>query len=277
MSLPFSDHCEPLVGCEQEFDDLLTATCRRADADKYRYLELRPLSLGPNKLKVLQESANFRFHTLDLRPTLEQLFANFHKDCVQRKIRRANRARLECENGSSHAFLDQFYEMFVRARRSHGLPPQPKAWFRNLIDCFGEALKIRLARNAGQPVAAILTIQHKDSLVYKYGCSDPRFNNLGGTFLLFWNAIQEAKQNKLRIFDLGRSDCHNNGLITFKNRLGATSSALSYWRRYGLGHGPEEFKVADEDWKLRAMKTTFPHLHPVLLSAVGNILYKHIG
>ena len=42
----------------------------------------------------------------------------------------------------------------------------------------------------------------------------------GGTFLLFWNAIQEAKQNKLRIFDLGRSDCHNNGLITFKNLTG---------------------------------------------------------
>ena len=88
-------------------------------------------------------------------------------------------------------------------RRRHRIPPQPKQWFRNLLDCFGEAAQIRIAFKNQRPLAAILTRQHKDILVYKYGCSDGRFNKLGGTHLLFWKAIQEAKSRRLRVFDLG--------------------------------------------------------------------------
>ena len=51
-------------------------------------------------------------------------------------------------------------------------------------------------------MAAILTFRHKDTLVYKFGCSDARFNNLGGTQFLFWKAIQQANLAGLRVFDL---------------------------------------------------------------------------
>src|SRR5262249_27120932 len=121
-------------------------------------------------------------------------------------------------------------DLLVRTRRRHQVLPQPKGWFRNLIDCFGEALQIRVAFTNHQPVAAILTLRHRDTLVYKYGCSDTDFNNLGGTQLLFWKAIQEAKFAGLQTFDLGRTDCDNEGLITFKDRLGAARSSLTYSR-----------------------------------------------
>ena len=38
----------------------------------------------------------YYLHSLDLRLT-EQLFRNFHKDCVQRKIHRAEREKLKYE------------------------------------------------------------------------------------------------------------------------------------------------------------------------------------
>jgi len=76
----------------------------------------------------------------------------------------------------------------------------------NLIDCFGEALKIRIALRWGMPIAAILTLRYTDTLVYKYGCSDARFHPLSGMQLLFWRSIQEAKRDWLRTFDLGRSE-----------------------------------------------------------------------
>jgi hypothetical protein len=173
--------------------------------------------------------------------------------------------------------LDEFYGLFLLSRQSQGVPPQPKAWFRNLVDCFGKALKIRLATKAGRPIAAILTIEHKDTIVYKYGCSDARFNNLGGTSLLFWSAIQEAKLKGLNMFDFGRSDWHNQGLITFKNRWGATQSNLTYWRHDGPGHSALKFKPAAEDWKLRAAKAAFSRLPGGMLSLAGNLFYKHIG
>jgi len=79
-------------------------------------------------------------------------------------------------------------------------------------------LQIRVAFHGKWPVAAILTLRHKDTLIYKYGASDTRFNHLGGTQLLFWNAIQEAKREGLLTFDLGRTDRDNVFRLSWKWR-----------------------------------------------------------
>ena len=116
-------------------------------------------------------------------------------------------------------------------RRRHGLPPQPRQWFRNLADCFGDALKIRIALKDDRPLAAIVTLQHKEAMVYKYGCSDPDYNNLGGTHMVMWKAISDAKCQGLGTFDFGRSDFPNEGLMTFKDRWGSTRSTLCHAER----------------------------------------------
>src|SRR5262249_25321288 len=147
-----------------------------------------------------------------------------HKDSTQRKIRRAEREGLTYEDGRSAPLLNAFFGLLLVTRRRHQLPPQPKQWFQNLIDCFGESLKIRVASKDGRPIAAILTLRHKNTLLYKYGGSCVECNNMGGMHLLLWKSIQEAKQYGLRKFDLGRSDYENTGLITFKDRWGGTRS-----------------------------------------------------
>ena len=126
--------------------------------------------------------------------------------------------------------LNAFWELFLTTRQHHGAPPQPKPWFRNLIDCFGESLQIRVALKQKQPIAAILTLRHGNTLVYKYGGSDSRFDDLGGTHLLLWRSILEARQLGLHTFDLGRSEIENQNLITFKDRWGADRSTLTYSR-----------------------------------------------
>ena len=67
-------------------------------------------------------------------------------------------------------------------------------------------------------------------LVYKYGVSDERFHRLGAMPLLLWKAMLDAKDRGLSLFDLGRTDADNSGLATFKERLGATRSTLTYVR-----------------------------------------------
>jgi lipid II:glycine glycyltransferase (peptidoglycan interpeptide bridge formation enzyme) len=136
----------------------------------------------------------------------------------------------------------------------------------------GSALRIRVASKDGKPVASILTLQHGRTLVYKYGCSDKVFNNLGGMPLLFWRAIQDAKSEGLAEFDLGRSDWENNGLIQFKDRLGATRSTLTYWR-----YPASSAAHAGPAWQMNVAKRVVAHLPNVCLSAVGNLLYRHAG
>jgi hypothetical protein len=231
VSVPFSDHCDPLVRTEEELKHFLVPLKLDVDADEADYLEFRPRTYSDKSDEHLGIAGEYWAHRIDLRLPLEQLYRGFHKDCIQRKIRRAEQESLTYEEGRCEKLLSEFYKLHVLTRRRHQIPPQPYAWFQNLIVCMKEMVNICLASKAGRPVAAIFTLQYKHTLVYKYGCSDKRFNRLGSEPFLFWKAIQKAKSNGMCEFDLGRSDLANTGLSTFKERLGAKRSPLVY-RRY---------------------------------------------
>jgi hypothetical protein len=162
-------------------------------------------------------------------------------------------------------------------RRRHRLPPQPREWFQNLARFLGDALKIRIARKDGCPVAAMLTVRFKDTLVYKYGCADERYNNFGGVPMLFWTAIQEAHAAGLQVFDFGRTDAGQSGLITFKNRWGACQSPLNYLRFAPAGKSTHMFDLPTSRWKTIATKELLSHFPGPLLPILGRVLYKHIG
>jgi len=274
VSLPFSDHCEPLLKNAEELAALLSRVESQCRVGKWKYFEFRPLLLKESDggQEYLAKSGEFSFHKLDLRPELNQLFSNFHKSCIQRNIQKAERERLTNEEGRSEALVVKFYRLLLLTRRRHKLPPQPLRWFRNLVECFGEDLTIRVASKGGQPIASILTLSYKKSLVYKYGCSDEKFHNLGGMPLLFWRAIQDAKKVGAREFDLGRSDLSNSSLATFKEHLGAERSKLCYFR---LGqHVPAR---SNTDWKMRLVHSAFAHMPTPLTRFASNILYRYVG
>jgi CelD/BcsL family acetyltransferase involved in cellulose biosynthesis len=277
VSVPFSDHCAPLIRGDEDARSFYSAMEKEGREGKWRYIEMRPLetveTIGPD----WHPAITYTLHQLDLTPDLDTLFHNFHKSSVQRKVRRAEREGLEYKEGSTRTLLDSFYQLLVITRRRHQVPPQPKAWFQNLSDCFGESLKIRIALKDRQPVAGTLTIRYKDTLVYKYGGSDTRFNHMGGMHLLYWKAIQDAKNSGLRTFDLGRSDYEQDGLITFKTRWGAKQSLLTYIRFGVAGRSEHVFDPSGTGWKMRIVKHAFAHAPTRLLSAIGGILYKHVG
>ena len=140
VSLPFSDHCQPLAESEEELEELLSAVERELDPSKWTYVEIRPIDLPERARTYLEKAQTFCLHRLDLSPSREELFRGFHKDCIQRKIRRAEREALVDEDGRSETLLRKFYELHVLTRRRQRLPPQPLMWFRNLIVCMGDKL-----------------------------------------------------------------------------------------------------------------------------------------
>ena len=271
VSLPFSDHCEPLVNNSAELDHLLLHMNRDVDAGKWRYVEIRPIVCQPGSQTGFGRSITYSFHRLDLRKSGQELLHSFHKDCVQRKIRRAEREKLQCEEGTSESLLQKFYRLQVMTRRRQHLPPQPISWFRALVAEFGDSVKIRVASKDDLAIASILTITHKKSMVYKYGCSDARFHKFGGTALLFWNAIQEANDKGLDEFEMGRSDGANHGLIAFKEHWGAVRSELNYWT-YASTHRVTSSTPS------KAMMRQFVRVAPdPILKLTGRLFYRHIG
>ena len=278
VSVPFSDHCQPLADTKQSLLALFRGAETQVCAEGWRYLELRPLKPTGISRTNWHTSAVYLHHQVDLEPAVEVLFRNLHKDSVQRKIQRAEREGLRYEEGTSERLLEAFYQIMVQTRRRHGVPPQPKEWFRALVQEFGSDLQIRAAFHGLKAVAATMTIRYKDSLVYKYGGSAVSHNKLGGMHLLYWNAIQDAKQWGLRTFDLGRTDAGQAGLATFKKRWGACESSVAYSRYTEAGDDSlHDFEVAVPNWKMRAAKSFFRNSPDRLLPVVGRILYRHFG
>jgi len=228
VSLPFSDHCEPLVASRDTLGRMLEVLLARISSEG-RYIEMRPLTAVAGAPGFVP-TAEYCLHTVNLRADLATVFEGFHRNHVQRSIRKAERLGVQVDAGRSSDLLDIFYSLHTITRRRHGVPVQPRSWFQSIINSLGDRVVVHVAKHEGRPVAAIVTAAHKRTLVYKYGCSDVAYNRLGAMSLLFWRAIQTAKAQGLEELDLGRTDLDNPGLLAFKDHLGGTRRALTYYR-----------------------------------------------
>jgi hypothetical protein len=272
VSVPFADHCDPLpndAGVAPDFVSWLKAEWVHRP---FRYAEIRPLSDMVVGNSELEPAATFLFHELDLSGSLEQIWGGFHKDSIQRKIQRAQKEGLSLEVGCSPRLLDDFYGLLLKTRRRHRLVPQPRAWFRNLAACMPDRAEIWLARKGGIPIAALLALKHGSTVVYKYGCSNARFHNLGGMPFLFWKLIEKAKTSGAQKLDLGRSDADNLGLILFKERFGVARKQLTYYRCWGGSRS-----AVRSHWYFPTIRRVFSVLPDAALATAGRLLYRHIG
>lgn len=275
VSLPFSDYCEPLFDSEPELNFIMEYLQADLEHRDWKYIEVRPVQGGFSRKGEgigFQPARRYCLHRLDLRPDLDQIFHSLHKDSAQRRIRRAERAGIVHESGRSTRLLQEFYDLLVLTRGRHHLPPQPYLWFRNLVDCLGEAVSIRVAYKERVPIAAVLTLHFRDRVYYKYGCSDLRFKHLGVMPFLLWKTIEESKREGAEEFDLGRSESENEKLISFKNHWAQRPTQLVYWRF----PAPDALALK-ETWKLSLAKRVFACVPGRLLAATGRLLYRHIG
>lgn len=94
---------------------------------------------------------------------------------------------------------------------------------------------------------------------------------MGGMPFLFWKLIEECKASEVDSIDLGRSDLTNEGLIVFKDRLGATRKLLTYYRCTNLK------TQRTPKWGSPGFAGLFSILPDTVLSTAGDLVYKHIG
>jgi hypothetical protein len=276
VSLPFSDHCEPLFDSVEDVNFLIRYLQATVDREEWKYLEVRPVDVNfgrPDDGNGFTSAANYFLHKVDLRANLDEVFRNLDKDSVQRRVQRAQQAGLVEKCGTSEGLLEEFYRLLVITRGRHHIPPPPYAWFRNLVHHLGAALEVRVAYQNETPIAAILTLRFRSVVYYKYGCSDVRFNNFGAMPWLLWNAIAAAKSNDANEFDMGRTEENNTGLLAFKNHWVPRPKRLVYWRY------PETSPSLDsaDSWKMKIAKHAFTYMPSTLLTITGKLIYRHIG
>ncbi len=108
-------------------------------------------------------------------------------------------------------------------------------------------------------------------MVYKYGCSDASANKYGGTPMLFWQTIQEAKTHGQKELDMGRSDLDDPGLSVFKEHWGSIPAPLTYWRY------PAKESGTNPAWQRSLANRVVSASPDRFLQLAGNVLYRHMG
>ncbi len=243
VSLPFTDHCPPLLGEPDMAPAALAALDRTRRSAGATRLELRSPVPGRSDLSYL---AAVR-HVLPLEPDPDAVLGRASKSQVRRNIARARREGVVVRRGRSQIDLTgHYYDLHVDTRRRQGVPAQPKNLFRHLWrNVMEPGLGCVLLAYAGTtPVAGAVFLSWNGTTIYKYGASDPRRWSLRANALIFGEAIRSACLAGDHDFDFGRTDLDNTGLRDFKHRWGSEELPLRYstvpYHQAGSGAGRAE-------------------------------------
>jgi hypothetical protein len=270
VSLPFTDRCDPLCSDRAGFPEFFQRSRELRNASGWKYLEFRggvPDDIPP--------SISYYQHELDLTLSEDALFQNC-EPAMRRSIRKAEKESLVVELNSGPEAIDKYYHLHQLTRQKHGIPPQPLRFFRNIHRFlvqknFGSVLLISLNQ---KPIAAAIFLHFGSTSVYKFGASDPRYQELRPNNLLLWKGVLRMKQLGARTLSFGRTSWHQEGLRRFKKGFGARESILRY-ARFNLRSGTFESEQADRASGLHA--SLFRFCPKPLARLVGAMIYPHCG
>lgn len=278
VSLPFSDYCPPLVSAAPDEERLVTALCRASGDAGVRLVEIRAPLSGADPAPVGDHTASGALrHLLALDDGAAAVYARFHPSQVKRSIRRAERERLTVRRAANRADLvDTFYRLHLLTRRRHGVPIQPRRFFRLLWDgpvSTGLA-SVLIVEASGTPVAAAVFLTWNQTVTYKFGASDAGAWAMRPNHLLMWHAIRTACEQGRRWFDFGRTDADQEGLRSFKLSWGAVEEPLAY----RILSGPDgEPAMPSGGLGARLLRPVIRHSPLLVCRAAGEALYRYVA
>ncbi len=275
ISFPFSDICDPLVESSEELQALLKAVGRSRTQLNAGFAELR---LGQVQELLGVPSKNFEYvnFSLSLNQKSEVIFESFHKGCIQRAVKKAQRAGITIFEGRSERDLKEFYRLHLITRKRHGVPIQPYRFFRGLWNTFltKNMFTLLLASIEDRIVSGIILLWFKDTAYYKFGASLGSFLRSRANQLLMWRAIQLALDRGCNVFDFGVANSANPGLGQYKSRWGTHKRPLQY---LCIPEGRKSSIVKQSSQSHHLLKVALKHFPAPLIHIAGELFYKHFA
>jgi len=278
VSLPFSDFCDVLTDDKDDFKRLFDAVIKNHIDSKASYVEFslkrQDLNFKGYNFQILD---CYRNHVLELSGTLEDLMDKFHKNCIQRNIKKALKSHITVVTGRDERDVKIFYNLYVMTRRNHGLPPQPYRFFQNIWQFLKSKgmIRILISYDENRPVAGVMILHFKDTGYYLYGGCNSNYLEHKPNHLLLWKAIEICYQKGQKYFDFGRTSVENQGLMDFKRRWGTVEYKLPYY--YYSNSIRNELLVNRSTRSHNFISKVLKRMPIPLLRLGGTLIYGHIG
>ena len=216
ISLPFTDCMSILASCDDAVERL------RAGLTTGQYRQYSAIVLRTEEPLQSNGSAQWGRHVIDTSRPLNEVTANFERT-LRANLRRAEQRKLTTEFSNDRSAFEEFCRLFLWTRRRHGVPVQPKSFFRGLYDriLLCNLGTVGLVKDRDTTIAAGIFLDYGGKMMCKYLASDPdALDNRPNEFLLY-HAVRMAVETNHSTFDFGISRREQIGLRRFKRKFGA--------------------------------------------------------
>lgn len=164
---------------------------------------------------------------LDIKDkTEEEILANFHQK-TRYNIRLATKKGVVIKEGTREDLKD-FHKIMIETGSRDGFIIRPLEYFEKMYDELApKHMKLLMAYYEDKPISGIIPIMYGNKTWYLYGASSNEHRNLMPNYLLQWEMIKQAIQNKCDMYDFrgvsGVVDENHPqyGLYRFKKGFGA--------------------------------------------------------
>ncbi|MCB9757741.1 MAG: GNAT family N-acetyltransferase [Candidatus Omnitrophica bacterium] len=271
--LSYSDYCDAYVATLADWQSFLVSL--RAEYPQYRFALRNLRDPLPRQMPEFKHLSSEKFHLLDLRLDLRQLWKNTH-DSFKSAVKQAENSGVivrRCEKKE----LKKFYDLHLSIRKhKYKIFPQPYRFFDVIWDQMiakGNGALLGAYSPGGEFIGGNIYLLCGNTFYYKFNTSSLAALKYRPNNLLFWEGIKYAKALKCQFLDLGSSGLEQSGLILFKNHTGATMSEIQH-----LGFEPQGYKFSQKRiLKIMTKLFTLPHVPNALVRWGSSIIYPYLA
>lgn len=167
----------------------------------------------------IQARHNFRLHLEG--KTEETVFQSFSSK-TRYNIRQAQKKGVRIEEKTQDG-LEEFYTLMQETGRRNCFRIRQKEYFERLLKEFPEEIQIWIAYYEEEPIATVMPIIYGNKMWYLYGASGNQYRKWMPNYLLQWEMIKKAIQNKCIVYDfrgVSVEKGEEDGLYRFKKGFG---------------------------------------------------------
>ena len=269
VSMPYGVYGGPLATDGEAEHALLEEAVRIADTSAVGHLELRyEHDPGPD----LVGSDLYWTFQRDLPEKEEEVLARMPKKARAEARKARNKHGLELSEGTW--YVDDLYRLFLKNKHVLGSPALPASYFYHLLEELEGSVAVHLVRRQREPVAAVMSFLHEDTLIAYYSGTEPGADRLCSASNFMYLSLQEwGVRNGFKRFDFGRSR-RDAGAFQFKKHQGFEPQPLHYRYHLVRDRGVPSFTPSNP--RTRLLQETWSRLPAWCVRRLSNRLATYL-
>jgi FemAB-related protein (PEP-CTERM system-associated) len=166
------------------------------------------------------------------------------------------------------------YAVYAQSVRNLGTPVFPRALFDAVLDEFGADADILTVRQAGTPLASVLSLYNGDAILPYWGGGTAAARPARANDMMYFALMRHARARGCTRFDFGRSKA-GTGAAAFKRNWGFEGQPLTYAKRTVAGRAPREINPLDPRYSLQVR--LWSKLPLAIANRIGPLIARGLG